>query len=56
LRTFSKARTSAAEAAVHVDDLLLGDAETLGDHLRLTRAQMAVFQGRDAALSLAEVE
>src|SRR5712692_7984280 len=49
-------RDIAAEPAVHVDHVLLGDAETLGDELDLVGPQVALFQRRDLALGLAQVE
>ena len=49
-------RGVAAEAAVHVDHLLLGDAEALGDDGDLIVTQVAVVERRDAALGLAQVE
>src|SRR6516162_4355698 len=49
-------RHVAAEAVVHVDHVLLGHAEAFGDELDLVRAQVALFQRRDLALGLAQVE
>src|ERR1700748_2008184 len=49
-------RRVAAKPAVHVDDILLGDAETLGDDLHLIGAKIALLQRGDLALRLAQVE
>ncbi len=49
-------REVATEAAVHVDHVLLGDAEPLGDQPYLVGAQVAFLQHRHAALFLAQVE
>ena len=49
-------RDVAAEPAVHVDDVLLGDAEPRRDLLHLVGAQIALVERRDAALRLAQVE
>ena len=49
-------RRVAAEAAVHVDNVLLRHAKALGDDLDLIGAQIALLQRRDFALGLAQVE
>jgi hypothetical protein len=41
-----------AEAAVHVDDLLLGDAELLRDQLDLIWAQIALLERGNTPLAL----
>src|SRR6185312_13300165 len=46
----------AAEAAVHVDDVLLADAEALRDLIDLVVAQVALVERRNPALGLAQVE
>src|SRR3974390_1821150 len=46
----------AAETAVHVDHILLGHAEALGDDLHLIGAQIAFLERRDLALRFAQVE
>ena len=45
-----------AEAAVHVDHVLLGHAQALRNQLDLVGAQVALFQRRDLALGLAQIE
>ena len=49
-------RGIAAETAVHVDHVLVGHAETLGNQLDLVGVQIALVQRRDLALCLAQVE
>ena len=49
-------RGVAAEAAVHVDHVLLGHAEALRDQLDLIGAHVAFLQRVDLALRLAQVE
>src|SRR5262249_35733844 len=49
-------RYIAPKASVHVDHVLLGDAEASGDELDLVGAQVALFQGGDLALGLAKIE
>src|SRR6516162_7908543 len=44
------------ESAIHANDILLGDAEPLGDELDLIRAHVAVIQRGNPALGLAQVE
>src|SRR5262249_17984657 len=49
-------RGVAAKAAVHVDDILLCDAEALGDDLNLIGPQVSVLESGNLALGLAQVE
>ena len=49
-------RGVAGHAAVHVDHVLLGHAETRRDDLDLVRPQIAVFERRNLALRLPQVE
>src|SRR5262249_38432022 len=49
-------RDVAAEPAVHLDHVLLGDAEALRDQLDLIGMHVAFLQRRDAVLRLAQVE
>ena len=49
-------RGVAAETAVHVDHVLLGDAEALGDELDLIGAHVALVERENLALGLAQVE
>src|SRR3569833_1331212 len=49
-------RGVAAKTAVHIDDVPLGHAEALGDDLHLIGAETALFERRDLALRLAQVE
>src|SRR5260221_333978 len=49
-------RHVAAEAAVHVDHVLLGHAQPFGDELDLIGTQVALFQRGDLALGLAQGE
>src|SRR6266566_5763938 len=49
-------RGVAAEPAVHVDHVLLGDAQALGDQLDLVGPHVAFFQRGNLALRLAQVE
>ena len=49
-------RGVAAETAVHVDHVLLGDAKTLGDQLDLIGLEIAFLERGDLALGLAQVE
>ena len=49
-------RGVAAEPAVHVDDVLLGDAQPLGDQLDLIGPHVAFLERGDLALGLAQVE
>src|ERR1700759_1383709 len=52
----SPALATPAEPAVHVADVLVGDAEALGDRLYLIGAQIALVERVDLALRLAQVE
>jgi hypothetical protein len=45
-----------AEAAVHVEHVLLGDAQALGDHFDLIGPHVAFLERRNLALGLAQVE
>src|SRR5215831_13048064 len=47
---------AAAEPAVHVDHVRLGDAEPPGDDLHLIRSHVALVEHRNLALGLAQVE
>ena len=49
-------RSVAAEPAVHVDHVLLGHAQTLGDELDLIGPHIAFVERRDAALRLPQIE
>src|SRR5215468_1903165 len=49
-------RYIAPKASVHVDHVLLGDADAPGDELDLVGAQVALFQGGDLALGLTKIE
>src|SRR6185312_703931 len=49
-------RGVAAEATVHVDNILLGHAKALGDDLHLIRSQVAFIQRGNFALRLAQIE
>src|SRR5438128_10767847 len=49
-------RYIAPKAPVHVDNVLLGDAEASGDELDLVRAQVALVENRNLALGLAKIE
>jgi hypothetical protein len=49
-------RHVAAQPPVHVDHVLLGHAQPLGDELDLIRTQVALFERGNLALGLAQVE
>src|ERR1700757_355245 len=49
-------RDVAAQSPVYVHDVLLADSEPARNGCDLVRPHIAFFQGRDAALGLAEIE